>query len=691
MVNLQLPGVDIDLRHYPQSYRKGAEQMYPIGAHHNCWGSNSAVLPIREVAMMMIMTQLTDKPNWHEKVFNDEIVAKWRKEAMEQSEDDLYSQITEGKDTKRSCPKPARTRIVSEKAFGYCIAELRDKAAFFKKTGLIHALDSDGNTIVKSDVQVGADLQERLRLAFEKLQAEQASDIDWHPRSGDRVQDLVHPSMYPFVYERSSFLHEPTVGVTNALDSVGKGETITAMQTKTVRTQFDFGLTVGGSSIPDDFWSDKYQWLPADLAFQDDGKVKFTSYVNNLHPNKHPEIYQTIEGLVDLAIPLWDQCLRELNRQDDPQRPGVAASRFKLPEKSNNEDDDLWEPFDPKLVENVEVKLGRYAISNYIQNHDGVLEQRPYPEENIIDPVILAQAKVHCTWEKIRDPIIPEPDEFAPADYAAMTSSIRDRFKDSGLQIIVKMATIELTPTKNEFPQGGWHVEGQMNERICATALYYLDSDNVTPSHLSFRMRTTTYQEDDLQSVAEQDGYHYLERVYGASFSNDACIQNYGSVETRQGRMLAFPNTFQHRVSPFKLIDPTRPGHRRFIALWLVDPNQRIISTANVPPQQQDWWTEAVFGSGKTANLGQVPDEVLQLLAEEGVAKDLPKEKLEGLRSRLPNEVMDMVRKQGVKPAGLMTVEEAKEHRIKLMDIRSRFHDRSEAGWNAETYSFCEH
>jgi len=29
-----------------------------------------------------------------------------------------------------------------------------------------------------------------------------------------------------------------------------------------------------------------------------------------------------------------------------------------------------------------------------------------------------------------------------------------------------------------------------MNERIVATALYYVDSDNVTPSSLSFRMQT---------------------------------------------------------------------------------------------------------------------------------------------------------------------------------------------------------
>lgn len=86
-----------------------------------------------------------------------------------------------------------------------------------------------------------------------------------------------------------------------------------------------------------------------------------------------------------------------------------------------------------------------------------------------------------------------------------------------------------------------------MNERICATALYYLDSDNVTPSHLSFRTQTSPYQED-LQAIASQDNYNWLERFYGTALgpsagATNACLQYYGSTETREGRLLAFPNT----------------------------------------------------------------------------------------------------------------------------------------------------
>lgn len=81
-----------------------------------------------------------------------------------------------------------------------------------------------------------------------------------------------------------------------------------------------------------------------------------------------------------------------------------------------------------------------------------------------------------------------------------------------------------------------------MNERICATALFYLDSENVTDSHLSFRMQTDMYLQDDMPSG--QDQYNYLERVYGTGLGQyqAACLQTYGDVKTPQGRLLAFPN-----------------------------------------------------------------------------------------------------------------------------------------------------
>lgn len=80
-----------------------------------------------------------------------------------------------------------------------------------------------------------------------------------------------------------------------------------------------------------------------------------------------------------------------------------------------------------------------------------------------------------------------------------------------------------------------------MNERICATALYYLDCENVTTSSLSFRMPTSAYLQEEFD--VGQDSYSWLEKIFGTELHSSApCLQNYGSVETSQGRLLAFPN-----------------------------------------------------------------------------------------------------------------------------------------------------
>lgn len=72
------PGLGLPLRENEQN-RYG---FFPIGAHGGCWGAESAPLPVREVAMMSVMETLTDKLDWHIKIFDERIVEKWRIEAL---------------------------------------------------------------------------------------------------------------------------------------------------------------------------------------------------------------------------------------------------------------------------------------------------------------------------------------------------------------------------------------------------------------------------------------------------------------------------------------------------------------------------------------------------------------------------------------------------------------------------------
>lgn len=86
-------------------------------------------------------------------------------------------------------------------------------------------------------------------------------------------------------------------------------------------------------------------------------------------------------------------------------------------------------------------------------------------------------------------------------DHDYYSLRIQDDFRDEGLQVIIKLSSIELTPEKPEYGGGNWHIEGMLNEHIAATALYYYDVDNVTDAKISFR---TEAELDGMDMVYEQ-------------------------------------------------------------------------------------------------------------------------------------------------------------------------------------------
>ena len=118
-----------------------------------------------------------------------------------------------------------------------------------------------------------------------------------------------------------------------------------------------------------------------------------------------------------------------------------------------------------------------------------------------------------------------------------------------------------------------------------------------------------------------------------------------------------FPNVLQHRVEPFRLADPSKPGHRKILALFLVDPYLRIPSTAYVPPQQKDWWVEMV----------RALDRI----------------------KRLPTELVDKILDQAGDFG--ISLDEAKELKLDLMEERSAFVDDVNEEYEHGWFNFCEH
>lgn len=105
-----------------------------------------------------------------------------------------------------------------------------------------------------------------------------------------------------------------------------------------------------------------------------------------------------------------------------------------------------------------------------------------------------------------------------------------------------------------------------------------------------------------------------------------------------------------------------------------------------------DWWLESVLGNAPEARekaMKKLPTELMALLKEKGFDGDISAAE----EGKLPPELMEMVREHFNAGADVlpMATNEAKEHRLKLMQERSAFVETAESGWQQHSYSFCEH
>ena len=307
---------------------------------------------------------------------------------------------------------------------------------------MIPTLDLDA-AVIKSDIAISSELKQALRIGAALLEDIPERLRDWHPGSDGKVLDLVHPSLFPLVYGRSRVLLSGSVELQQCMSYIGKGKIAPTPDDVEVsvidRSNYITGIW---RNTRPKFWSKAFQWLPCDVGFTGD-EVKITSYINNLHPRLHTNLYSVIEDFITKSIPLWNLTLSSTRARREARIPHEYTDYdFPLGHKPPKEIGDDWE-----------------ARENWMRANR--ILQRPEPRG----------------FEPYRRPV----DEQV---------NLRKDFAEQGLQVIVKLANIQLTTEKPSYDGGSWHVEGQLNERICATSLYYYDSENITDTYLAFRHRT---------------------------------------------------------------------------------------------------------------------------------------------------------------------------------------------------------
>src|SRR5882757_3741541 len=91
------------------------------------------------------------------------------------------------------------------------------------------------------------------------------------------------------------------------------------------------------------------------------------------------------------------------------------------------------------------------------------------------------------------------------------------------------------------------------------------------------------------------------------------------------------------QVSPFQLKDPEKPGHRKILVIFLVDPTIRVPSASEVAPQQHDVILDAMRNPGAGSLLGQLPVELVDIIANR-IEGTITREEAERFRLELMKE-----------------------------------------------------
>ncbi|KAF9124694.1 hypothetical protein BGW39_007960 [Mortierella sp. 14UC] len=526
------------------------------------YGNGFPVTLHREQTMMIISNIIREKTQWWLKYQDPEIAARWQQE--------IKTRIRESEGYWDHLGEPELEFVFKELEW---YAQKRQAQV---EKGMDVTIDVGVEGTRRADGLIPEALKRRLIECVKKLEDVPDHLKDWHPGSNRQVLDLVHPSLFPFVAGRTRVTKEDA---NPALESIGAGE----IMAKT---------PIAGKKINKMYYSDKFQWLPTDFDVTLEGKVRAKSYINNLHPGEHKDMYPVMEEILEKFLPMFEEVVGEM------------AVFVKKPKKLSTEND--WYPDPPEF------------------DSDDSMAERLYYETREPKPLHIPKFT---------------PPKDVPKYNLTKTGT--------PLQVIVKLANIELTPKNPKYPGGTWHVEGMANENIVATGIYYYQSENISESRLNFRIQVK-------EPSYEQGDYNGVGRMYDL-WNGGALVQYLDGVVTKQDRCFVFPNIYQHQVQPFQLEDPTKPGSRKILVFFLVNPEEPTLSTTNVPPQQKEW----------------VSEDYLQV-----VAKKLPPE---------------LVREIDLMVDWPMEMEEAKKHRTELMKERKYFVKTMDRKVFARPFSLCEH
>ncbi|KAJ3241338.1 hypothetical protein HDU81_000902 [Chytriomyces hyalinus] len=531
------------------------------------------ILTLREKFYLRVLNEILIKPDWLTKLHNKEILSKWKSETREALRKLIDETEISGPD-----PLPPAEGLIPHVTDGTFIAQSIDflfqELNYIAEHGLIVTKDeavispTSSHGVYMSDNLISSELVAQLALHAAKLEQESLQKKKWHEGSNEMVLDLVHPSDYPLVYNRSKQRRNP----------------LTLLGLNPIKHAESDRLGPSSRDV-----SRKFQWLPSEFKVEaETGKVTIRSYINSLHRSKHAALYNDIGQIFERMVPMFELALGSFS----------SDSVIRIPNSTDNaryqveQDDWLIDTF---LIR----KYGAGVDLTNEKLRDEATDMEEY--EDFCDDV---------EGGRVRPTYMPGfPGKFAKEEHGSRVVPMK--LGGKSVQIIVKMATIHLSPTKPDYSGGSWHLEGMENEAIAATGIVYYGMSNITSSRLTFRSVFNT-DEGGLFQYAQSD-FSGLENVFGFKSESTDNIQICGQIEARERRAIVFPNFLHHKVEPFELVDKSKPGYRQILAFFVVHPEFRVYSTRDVGIQQLEWAAEELYALAFGKKL---PLEIVRLIAE---------------------------------------------------------------------------
>ncbi|KAK5664592.1 hypothetical protein QVD99_008651 [Batrachochytrium dendrobatidis] len=350
--------------------------------------AHGEVRTLVEMRYIQYLQCILCKPMWWIDITNQHIVEQWRADSLD--------------------------RNISPSTFNLALEQLE----FFVKQLVCSGSDGFG-TIVPGPVELTYILDNGIPDNVYTRLMTNVSDIEHgsNHNTGQMVHNLIDASMYSVVYGQTMIaplsirLKYTTMVPCDILLST--------------RLVSDMPIIEGDS----EFISCKFQCLPSEFRVEQDGSVTINSYINNLNPIWHRDMYKCIAKIFKCFVPMFESLFRTM----DPMFKYIdicnGTKGYKPPSQSDHDDME--------------------------------------PDTRVIRPVYV--------------PTLPE--HFESKYESAKPVSLRGR----NLQVIVKLTNIQLTPSKPKYNEGNWHIEGPINESIVATGLYYYDVENITTPKLDFR------------------------------------------------------------------------------------------------------------------------------------------------------------------------------------------------------------